>query len=160
MTPTNAQVIAAALHCNLYRDAQRRTPKDNAQEALAGLTHYCDDSSLRFHHSRIVGACAVWSGAFFRVIETCSQDYQNTRRGYRVVLFDLLGETVFRPSLDQLRSTRERAERDFWEWFNQFDAAGYYREKLTAKADRMARQIEEMNEAARTLAETQETATA
>lgn len=157
MTPQTAQTIAAALDVNPFRDAQRSTPVLNAQDALTGLTHYCDPGTLRYHHSRIVGACVVSCGAFFKVTETCSKDYQNTQRGYRVVLFDLTGEAVYRPSLDELTRTREQADKAFWAWFNQFDELGHYRDKLNRKADKLTRQIADLNRAAQILAEQHET---
>lgn len=156
MTPQNAQLIATALDTYPFRDAQRSTPVLNAQDALSGITHYCDADTLRYHHSRIVGACVVSCGAFFKIVETCAQDYNNTRRGYRVVLFDLLGRAVYRPSLDELTRTREQADKAFWAWFNQFDELGHYRDKLNSKADQMARQIAVMNEVARILAAEQD----
>ena len=156
MTPNTAQIIATALDTRPFRDAQRPAPVLNAQDALTGLTHYCDTGTLRYHHSRIVGACVVSCGAFFKVTETCAQDYQNTRRGYRVVLFDLTGEAVYRPSLSELTRTREQADKAFWAWFNQFDELGHYRDKFNRKADQMARQIAVLNEVGRTLAADQD----
>ena len=152
MTPQTAQTIAAAFDARPFRDAQRSSPVLNAQDALTGITHYCDPATLRFHHSRIVGACAVSSGAFFKVTETCAQDYQNTRRGYRVVLFDMTGSTVYRPSLDELTRTREQADKAFYAWFDQFDELGHYRDKINNKADKLARQIAVLNEVGRILA--------
>ena len=156
MTPQTAQTIATALHTRPFRDAQRSSPVLNAQDALTGITHYCDPATLRFHHSRIVGACVASSGAFFKVTETCAQDYQNTRRGYRVVLFDLTGEAVYRPNLEGLHRTREQADRAFWAWFNELDELAHYRDKFNRKADQMARQIAELNEAAQALAAAQD----
>lgn len=158
MTPQTAETIAAALDTQAFRNRQLSTPTLNAQDQLTGITHYCDSGTLKYHHSRIVGACVVSSGAFFKIVETCSQDYHNTKRGYRVVLFDLTGEAVYRPNLDELTRTREQAEKAFWAWFNQFDELHHYREKMNRRADKLARQITALNEAAQTLAAQQDTA--
>jgi len=156
MPSSIAKTIAAALEVNPFRDARLSTPVRNAQDALTGITHYCVADTLRYHHSRIVGAVAVSEGAFFKIIETCSQDYNNTRRGYRVVLFDLTGTTVYRPDLEELTRTREQAEKAFWAWFNQFDELAHYRNKLNSKADKLARQIAELNDAAQVIAAEQD----
>lgn len=156
MKPQIAQSIAAALDTRIFRDAQRSTPVLNAQDALTGITHYCDTGTLRYHHSRIVGACVVSCGAFFKITETCAQDYQNTKRGYRVVLFDLTGQAVYRPNLDEMTRTREQADKAFWVWFNQFDELGHYRDKFNSSADKLARQIAVLNEVGRTLAAEQD----
>ena len=156
MTPQFAQSIAFALNAHPFKDAQRSSPVLNAQDALSGITHYCDTSTLRFHHSRIINACPMSSGAFFKVTETCAQDYQNTRRGYRVVLFDLTGTAVYRPSLDELTRTREQAYTAFWSWFDQFDELAHYRDKINHRADKLARQIAVLNEVGRALAAEQD----
>ena len=158
MTPQTAQTIAAALDTQVFKDRQLSSPTLNAQDQLTGLTHYCDAGTLKYHHSRIVGACVVSCGAFYKVTETCSQDYHNTKRGYRVVLFDLTGSAVYRPSLDELTRTREQADRAFWAWFNQFDGLAHYREKMNSRADKLAQQIAALNEAAQALAAQQDTA--
>jgi ribonuclease HI len=93
---------------------------------------------------------------FFKVVETCSQDYDNTRRGYRVVLFDLTGTSVYRPDLEELTRTKEQAEKAFWAWFNQFDELAHYRNKLNRKADKLARQIAELSTAAQIIAKEQD----
>jgi len=151
MTPSTAKTIAAALNTRPFENAHRSTDTLNAQEALTGITHYCDPSTLRFHHSRIVGACVVSCGAFFKITETCSLDFHNTKRGYRVVLFDLSGETVYHPKLSEATRTREQANKHFWAWFNEFNEVEHYRAKFNRKADELSRQIVELKKAADSL---------
>lgn len=148
MTPETAKKIAAALNTRPFENAHRSTDTLNAQAALEGITHYCDASTLRYHKARIVGACVVSYGAFFKITETCAADYQNTRRGYRVALFDLTGEVVYRPKLEEMQSTKDKANKQFWAWFNEFNESEHYRAKFNRKADSLARQIVELNEAA------------
>lgn len=152
MTPQIAQSIATALDTYPFKDGDWLTATSNAQNALRGITHYCEPANLRYHHSRIVGACVVSCGAFFKITETCAQDYQNTRRGYRVVLFDLAGTVVYRLSLNELTRTREQADKAFYAWFDQFDELSHYRDKISNKADKLARQIAVLNEVGRILA--------
>jgi hypothetical protein len=147
MTPETIKTIATALFAHVFTDAQRKTPKLNAQAALEGWSHYCDDSTLRFHHSRIVGACVVAGGAFFKVTETCTKDYENTKRGYRVVLFDMMGEAVYHPSLDDMPRTREQAERAFFAWFDGFDQLAHYRAKLDREARKWAKRVTDIETA-------------
>ena len=147
MTPETAKKIAAALNTRTFQNAHRSTDTLNAQAALEGITHYCDASSLRYHKARIVGACVVSCGAFFKITETCAADYQNIRRGYRVALFDLTGEAVYRPKLEDMQATKEKADKHFWAWFNEFNEIEHYRAKFNSKADSLAREIVELNKA-------------
>lgn len=78
---------------NLYR-VEYDDPKANAQRCLAGRTHYVDDDTLRFHKSRILHTCVLRDGLLFGLIESMALDMDNTRRGYRYVLFDVFGQVV------------------------------------------------------------------
>jgi hypothetical protein len=157
MTPNTAQTIASALRAHLYNE-RRNHATDNAQDNLGGRTHYADAGTLRFHKSRILSARPIMSGAFFLIIESCALDMHNTRRGFRAVLFDLLGEAVYRPKLEECRRTREQASADFWSWCNQFDELGHYRDAMNERARDYAQQICELSEARAELAALQEAA--
>ena len=159
MTPKTAMTIANAMHAAIYTE-RRNQATENAQENLAGRTHYADPLTLRYHKSRILSGRALSCGAFFLIIESCALDYENTRRGFRAVLFNLLGETVYRPKLEECRRTREQASADFWAWFNQFDELGHYRDAMNTRADRHAREIVELQAAAAELAAMQDAAAA
>lgn len=121
-------------------------PTDCAQDQLQGRTHYADPSTLRFFHARILSARPVFDGLFYWITESCSLDLYNERRGYRVVLFDLFGETVYRPDLDSCRKTRSAAEGDFNSWANTFDPVAHYRQAVASRADRLTRTAEQLRE--------------
>lgn len=89
--------------------------KVNAQNNLSGRTHYVDDSTLRFHKSRILKAKATCDGLLFYIIESCTADMNNTRRIFRHVIFDITGNLVSRPDLEHGFKTRAAAEKSMWE---------------------------------------------
>ena len=97
MKQETARLIADTLSEALFTDRYQNATS-NAQENLMGRTHYVDPQTLRFHKSRILSGRPVSMSAFFLIMESCALDYQNTRRGFRAVLFDLAGETVSCPS--------------------------------------------------------------
>ena len=150
MQDQTAQTIAHALGESLYK-TRYTAPKAAAQDALSGRTHYADESTLRYFHSRILACSAHHAGTFLRVVETVALDHQNTQRGYRVVLFDLTGETVHRPSLDECHKTKGAAYRAFEAWFATFNPIKHYRALLTERAERTARQAAEMAAVAQNL---------
>ena len=131
---------------HLYQFRGYSNPTDCAQDQLQGRTHYADPSTLRFFHARILSARPVFDGLFYWITESCSLDPDNERRGYRVVLFDLFGETVYRPDLNGCRKTRSAAETDYQAWANTFNPVAYYRQALAAKADRLNRTAEQLRE--------------
>jgi len=144
------ETIKKALHAANVCTFQERyfsQAKHEAQEALSGLTHYVDDSTLKYFHSRITAASPIMEGLFFEIMESSSRDMHNTARGFRVVVFDVFGETVYRPTLDGMKATSAAARKAYKATFT-IDAAAHYAEKLKSKADRMTREAEDLYDAA------------
>tara|TARA_R110000787_G_C13314996_1_gene435868 strand:+ start:365 stop:886 length:522 start_codon:yes stop_codon:yes gene_type:complete len=107
--------------------------KYNAQRNLQGRSHYATDETLRFHHSRILNSNAILDGLFFKIVESVALDMHNTKRGFRVVVFDLFGNTVERKDLDQSFKTKKAAEKDYSINF-QVSPVSYYYKVLIEKA--------------------------
>lgn len=120
----------------LYRNNHYSTAKYEAQENLAGRTHYAEDPTLKYFKARILKAKALNEGLFFLIVESSAADYQGNKRGFRAVLFDVFGTVIYRRALDEMQNTRKTAEVDFWAWFNSFDEVAYYREVLQNLAKR------------------------
>ena len=85
---------------NLYYQ-HSSDPKENAQRNLKGRTHYVDDDSLRYHHSRIITANHYANSLLFGIVVSDALDHQNTKRGFRFVVFNLFGTVVERTPLEQ-----------------------------------------------------------
>lgn len=113
---------------------------DRAQDQLGGRTHYADPDTLRFFKARILSARPEHDGLFYAITESCALDPYNESRGFRVVLFDLFGQTVYRPDLDSCRKTRTAAENDYKTWSETFNPVDYYRDAIAQKAERLERQ--------------------
>ena len=141
-----ANLITTAANVAPFTD-RSSDHKRNAQQNLQGRTHYAEDESLRFFHARIVSAHADQNGLFFKMVESIAVDYKNTRRGFRVVVFDLFGQVIYRPSLDDCASTQAAAV-VLWMKAEKIDPAAYYRAELKARANRLTNQAAAMNEAA------------
>jgi hypothetical protein len=142
----NANLISTAANVALFTDKSSDS-KRNAQENLQGRTHYAEDSSLKFFKARIVSAHADADGLFFKMVESVALDYNNTRRGFRVVVFDLFGQVIYRPSLEDCASTQAAAV-VLWMKSEKIDPAAYYRAELKTRANRLTNQAAAMTEAA------------
>ena len=126
-------------------------PKHEAQEALLGRTHYVDDATLRYFHARIIDARPIMEGLFFEIMESSSKDMHNTARGFRVVVFDVFGETVYRPGIEGIKSTSAAARKAYKTEFA-IDPAAHYAEKLQSRARTLAREAEALTKAAEQVA--------
>lgn len=111
----------------LFENRYYSTGRANAQDNLRGVSHYVDDSTLRYFKSRICDATEIMDGLFFKIVESVALDMHNTERGYRVVIFDVFGEIVERASLDDCYKTRKQAERNF---HFLLDVQAYYAKRL------------------------------
>lgn len=69
----------------------------------------------------------------------------NTKRGFRVVVFDVFGTCISRPKLEEASSTRKAAEAKADA--EQIDLIGHYRTAIQTRQDAARRQIDEGNKA-------------
>jgi len=146
-----ANIITTAANVAPYSD-KYSNPKANAQRNLEGRTHYADEETLNFFKARIVSAYADADGLFFKIVESLSLDCDHTRRGFRVVVFDLFGQVVYRPSFEECTSTKKAAVL-LWMKSDKIDPAIYYRAELKHRASRLTNQAHAMHEAAAMLEE-------
>lgn len=131
----------------LFTNRYYSTAKYDAQDNLNGLTHYVQDSTLKYFKAKILRAKPILDGAFYMILESSSMDFENTKRGFRCVVFDRFGDTVERPSLDEMSTTSKQALKAYESWLNSFDGESYYQEKLKQVAERKKREAQRLEEA-------------
>jgi hypothetical protein len=117
---------------NTYDD-RGQDPTTRAQAALSGRTHYAEPGTLRFHFARITSARRISMGAFFMLVESCAADYENTRRVFRAVCFDIFGTVIYRPDLDESSTSTAAATTAFYKFWNEFNEVAYYQETLKSR---------------------------
>jgi len=149
LTADIARDIARAFGVSLF-DRNSYAAKDKAQANLSGRTHYVDDDTLRFFHSRISSARAIEHETIFLIVESVAADYQNRSRGFRFVAFDLNGSVINdRKGPETLHRTSAQAEKEMWAWANAFDTLAHYKARLIERAERAKREAAAMTAAAR-----------
>lgn len=131
-------------------------PTISAQKNLEGRTHYVDPSTLKYHGSRILSALPVSDGAFFKIIETVSIDYQHTKRGYRAVVFDLFGTVIYHPKLEDTFTNKEKADKAFYAWFDQFDEIGHYQYAISQTITRLNKEAQSLADILQSLGKEEE----
>jgi hypothetical protein len=68
----------------------------------------------------------------------------NTKRGFRYVLFDVFGTTIDRLSIDESFRTKDQAKKAFWKFFDTFDEKQYYKDRLSDKIKSVKYEIESL----------------
>lgn len=128
---------------DLYRD-RYNDPKCNAQDNLGSRTHYVDDATLRFFHARILTAEVFADGLLFGLVESYAADMHNTRRGFRGVLFDVFGETVYRPDMEDGFRNARQARKALLAAVSAFDAKAHTLAATEAHRARYGRECDEL----------------
>ena len=153
--PAQKLTLAQALRAhglNTFAADYDGTPAARAQKALRGLTPWAEPGQLSFHKSRIVGCMPCENGAFLKVTENASRNYEGTSRGFRVVLFDRFGSAIYCPSLSELHPTKLAAEKAFYAWLDALDASAHYAKACADEAARLKRQAADRLKASRAMA--------
>lgn len=119
-----------------YRE-ESSDEKTNAQRNLSGRTHYVDDGTLKFHHARILYTRVHAAGLLFALVESVALDMRNTERGFRYAIFDICGNVLSRPSLEDCFKTSEQARKSMYAALNQIDAIAVSRAAI-AEMERQA----------------------
>ena len=129
---------------NLYERKSYSSAKYDAQANLEGRTHYVDDSTLRFHKCRILETRVHDDGLLYSIITSDALDMDNTRRGFRYVIFDIFGNVLARPDLEDSFKTSLKARKAMYDVLNGIDAKKTTLEGLEERKKQHARDIEDI----------------
>ena len=99
-------------------------PKADAQHNLRGRTFYVDDDTLKYHKARILNSAPACDGLVYWIIESYAKDYENSARAFRPVVFNILGDIVYRVNLDEGFKTERAARLALDLFLDSFDAVG------------------------------------
>ena len=124
---------------NLYKQ-ESSNPKLNAQINLSGRTHYVEDHILHYHHARVLASGHTSDQLLFYIIESCAADHLNRTRVTRGVVFDVFGNVVYRPSLEDSFKNLDQAREAMWAALP-LDIFQVTRDAIQAKQTSMAREF-------------------
>ena len=135
---------------NLFRN-ESSDALTNAQRNLEGRTHYVDSDSLRFHKSRVLMTRVTDNGLLFAILTSDALDYQNTKRGYRFVIFDVFGTVLARTEIKDATRNRDKCEKAMWAALEAIDAKAHTlaaiekaRASYNAELDRLAASLADL----------------
>ena len=148
---TIAKLIHDTTRARLFESRYFSNPLHYAQDQLTGRTHYVDESTLRFFHSRVVGAHHDADGLLFWIVESTARDHENAARGFRSVVFNIFGEVVNRVDLSDMVKTSDKARGLYRNWLESFDIVAHYREALESRAKRLETEAQQYREALQAL---------
>ncbi|BAQ86511.1 hypothetical protein [uncultured Mediterranean phage uvMED] len=115
-------------------------PKNNAQMNLKHRTHYVEDSTLRYHKSRVLSSYHYADGLLFGLVESFA-DYEGNRK-FRGVVFNIVGHCVYRLDTDYGVNNSSKAKKLMMEFINSFDAKSDAVEALISQKRWMERDFD------------------
>jgi hypothetical protein len=130
------KALADALHAagfSRFADKSYASPTRDAQLNLEGRTHYVDDSTLRYFHSRVIYAGDHCHGLIYTIVESIALDQKNHSRGFRFVIFDIFGTIVERASIDGAYRTSAAARKAMYSALDTLDVMKHYRDAIASR---------------------------
>jgi hypothetical protein len=116
----------------------------NAQRNLCGRTHYVDDDTLRCRKSRVISTRVIDGGLLFAIVTSDALDMNNTRRGFRYVVFGLFGNVLARTEMFQACRTSDKARKAMWTALNAIDAKAVTLQAIAEAEAHHAREMAEL----------------
>lgn len=118
---TDKQEIEKMTYYTPYENKTYTSAKLNAQLNLVGRTHYVDEGTLKFHHSRVMKTVITHSGMILGIVTSDAANMDDTKRGFRAVIFDITGAVIYREELEGMHNSSAMAEKALWAQINKLD---------------------------------------
>lgn len=109
-------------------------PLNQAQRNLEGKTHYVDDKTLASFKARIHSVSIMDEGLILGMVESIQAGpNEESGRVYRPVFFDVFGNEVYKPSIEESQKSLKSAQAEFWKQAEEIDAVQATIDGLKAK---------------------------
>lgn len=119
-------------------------PLPDAQQNLAGRTHYVDADTLRYFRARVLSTHVSDNGLLFAILESCSGDYEHRTRIFRHVIFDVFGTVLSRPDAEFAHRSRGPAAKAMWRALEAIDAGAVTRAAIETRRASFARELADL----------------
>lgn len=146
MTTTN--LINLLREAGISRFEERSGyPLNQAQRNLEGRTHYADDNTLKFFRAKIKSCSIMDDGLLLGIVESCAAGFDRADGTiYRPVFFDVFGNVVYRPEIEESYNNLKSAQKAFWSKANELDAIKITLEGIERKHSAVQRELNALND--------------
>lgn len=119
-------------------------PLNQAQRNLSGRTHYVDDTTIRSFNAKIHSVHVLDEGLLLGIVESVQKGFnESDGRFFRPVFFDLFGNTVYRPDIEDSFDSLKKAQADFWKQADLLDAEALTIEGIEKKHDVIEQELKD-----------------
>jgi hypothetical protein len=117
-------------------------PLNQAQRNLEGRTHYVDDSTVKSFAAKVHSVHVLEDGLILGMVESIQAGATaETGRVYRPVFFDVFGNIVFRPEIEDSFKTQKSAQAEFWKRADDIDPVKATLEGVEKKHDSVKEEL-------------------
>jgi hypothetical protein len=119
-------------------------PLNQAQRNLQGKTHYVDDSTMRGFVGKIHSVHILEDGLILGLVESIQAGpNEESGRVYRPVFFDVFGNVVMRPDIEDSFKTLKQAQAAFWRMADDIDTIPLTLKGIETKKDVIENELRE-----------------
>jgi hypothetical protein len=119
-------------------------PLNQAQRNLQGRTHYVDDATLKSFGAKVHTTHVMDDGLIFGMVESLQKGFNpEDGRVWRPVFFDLFGNIVARPPIEDSFDNIKQAQAEFWKLADTLDAQALTIEGVEKKYDVLEKELKE-----------------
>ena len=136
-------IVTQSTNERVFKDYHYSSARIDAIESLEGRTSYYSAFNLRYFNCKILHCQVIYDGLFLMTIESVSNPYDKVKT-FRSVVFDIFGDIVYRPDLDNGFNNKNQALKDFNHWNNSFSALTYYHTKLLNLSEKSKHEYERL----------------
>lgn len=130
----------------LFRDRSGMA-LNQAQRNLEGRSHYVDDSTMKAFVSRIHTANVMDDGLTFGIVESLQKTANpDEGRVFRPVIFDVFGNVIYRPDLEESFDTQKQAMSEFWKQADEIDPVKTTLDGAKQKQEAMQKELDKFDE--------------
>lgn len=122
-------------------------PLNQAQRNLSGRTHYVDDSTLKGFGAKVHSVSIMDEGLVLGMLESLQKGFNAADgRVWRPVFFDVFGNVIYRPDIEESFDNQKEAMAEFWKQSNEIDAVQATLDGAKAKQQAMQNELEKFTE--------------
>lgn len=142
-----SELLAAKLSdANIYLFRERSGfPLSQAQRNLDTRTTYVEDSSLKVFDAKIHSCEVLDNGLILGIIESVKQG-ADAARVFRPVFFDVFGNVIARPDVDESFPNQKQAQGSFWAMANEIEAVEATLKGIREKQKYLQNEIDKLDD--------------
>jgi hypothetical protein len=119
-------------------------PLNQAQRNLEHRTNYVSEGAMKAFVATIHSVYVLEDGLLLGIVESIQKGpSKESGRAYRPVFFDIFGNIIYRPELEDCHDTLSKAQKEFFDKADEIDAQAATLEGIEKKHDILEKELKD-----------------